>query len=119
MALAADIAATVNLLIHVFIVVLEMFLWDRAVKIFAIPRALRGAQTRTLLKNQGLYNGFLVAGLLWGFLHPAPAVGDQISLFFLGCIAVAGLYGAMTADRRILLVQTIPASAAIALRLAS
>lgn len=97
-------------LLHVYILVLEMFLWET-------PRARRAfgttpefaAQTRTLAANQGLYNGFLAAGLLWGLVIGSPSV----QLFFLICVAVAGLYGAMTANRRILFIQTVPAALAI------
>ncbi|WP_412026575.1 DUF1304 domain-containing protein [Deinococcus yunweiensis] len=97
-------------LLHVYILVLEMFLWET-------PRARRAfgttpefaAQTRTLAANQGLYNSFLAAGLLWGLVIGSPSV----QLFFLICVAVAGLYGAMTANRRILFIQTVPAALAI------
>lgn len=95
--------------LHSYIMVLEMFLWTtpRGRKAFALTPAF-AEQTRTLAKNQGLYNGFLVAGLAWGLAHPVPAVGRQIQLFFNGCIAVAGLYGGLTANRKILFVQGLP-----------
>ncbi|GHF55220.1 putative membrane protein [Deinococcus metalli] len=97
-------------LLHVYILVLEMVLWET-------PRAMRAfgttpdfaRQTRALAANQGLYNGFLAAGLLWGLLIQSPSV----QLFFLSCVAVAGIYGALTANRRILFVQTVPAAVAI------
>jgi putative membrane protein len=114
--IAALVAVALNALIHLYIVALEMFLWSRATRVFAIPRDQReNPLLKTMLKNQGLYNGFLVAGLVWGLVYPDPVVGQQIQLFFLGCIAVAGLYGAVTASPRILLVQTVPASIAAAL----
>ncbi|MEM8933281.1 MAG: DUF1304 domain-containing protein [Acidobacteriota bacterium] len=117
MQIAADIATAAVALLHVYILVLEMFLWKRAVKVFGIPREDRDNVTmQTLLKNQGLYNGFLAAGLIWGLLHPDPAIGYQVQLFFLGCVAVAGLYGAATANVRIVFVQTVPAVIAIVLR---
>ena len=65
--------------------------------------------TKTMAANQGLYNGFLAAGLIWGLVHPDHAVGVQVQLFFLICVAVAGIYGAITAKRSILFIQTVPA----------
>lgn len=96
--------------LHIYILVLEMFLWTtpRAIKVFGTTPEL-AAQTRVLAGNQGLYNGFLAAGLLWGLLIHSPGV----QLFFLACVAVAGLYGAATANRRILFIQTVPAVLAI------
>jgi len=89
-----------------------MFLWERPAgrKAFGTTPEL-AAQTRVLAANQGLYNGFLAAGLVWGIW--LGEAGDPIKLFFLGCVAVAGLYGATTVSRRILLVQTVPAAIAI------
>lgn len=98
-------------LLHVYILVLEMFLWetDRARKAFGTtPDFAR--QTKVLAANQGLYNGFLAAGLVWGVT--LGEAGDPIKLFFLGCVAIAGLYGGFTASRRIILVQTVPAAIA-------
>ena len=66
-----------------------------------------------LAANQGLYNGFLAAGLIWGLLHPNPAMAFQIKVFFLLCVIVAGLYGAATVSRKILLVQALPAALAL------
>lgn len=108
-ALAAVLVAGIALL-HGYILVLEMFLWEtpRARQAFGTtPEFAR--QTRALAANQGLYNGFLAVGLIWGLLIHSPAV----QLFFLGCVAVAGLYGAATANRRILFIQTVPAALAI------
>ncbi|MFM2307167.1 MAG: hypothetical protein RLZZ367_1836 [Bacteroidota bacterium] len=102
--------------IHLYIVWMEMFAWETAGK-----KAFKGAMpdemfkpTKTLAGNQGLYNGFLVAGLLWSYLITDPEWSQNVALFFLGCVAVAGLYGAVTASRKILFVQTIPAAIAIA-----
>lgn len=102
--------------IHLYIVWMEMFAWETAGK-----KAFKGAlpdemfkPTKTLAGNQGLYNGFLVAGLLWSYLIADPVWSKNVALFFLGCVAVAGLYGAATASRKILFVQTLPASLAIA-----
>lgn len=98
--------------IHAYILVLEMFLWtsERARRAFGTTPEF-AEQTRVLAANQGLYNGFLAAGLVWGIW--LGEAGDPIKLFFLAFVAVAGLYGAATASRRILLVQTVPALIAI------
>jgi len=103
-----SILAGVVALIHLYIVVLEMVLWDKpaGMKAFGTTPEF-AAQTKVLAANQGLYNGFLAAGLIWGIW--LGEAGDPIKLFFLGCVAVAGLYGAATAGRKILFVQTIPA----------
>jgi putative membrane protein len=99
-------------LIHCYILILEMFLWTspRGRKAFGTTAEF-AEQTRVLAANQGLYNGFLAAGLVWGIWLGEP--GDPIKLFFLGCVAVAGLYGAATSSRRILLIQTVPALLAV------
>ncbi|MFT4192460.1 MAG: DUF1304 domain-containing protein [Comamonas sp.] len=105
--------------IHLYIAILEMFLWNtpRSQRAFGIAPEL-ARQTRTLAANQGLYNGFLVAGLLWGLWLGAEGLGIQV--FFLGCVAVAGLFGAVTTSKwKILFVQTIPAALALAVLLAS
>ena len=103
-------------LLHVYILVLEMFLWTtpRGHKAFGVTPEF-AQQTKTLAANQGLYNGFLAAGLIWGQLHPDFMVGIQIQIFFLICIAVAGIYGAFTAKFSILFIQTFPAFLAIGL----
>jgi putative membrane protein len=100
--------------IHVYIVVLEMFLWrtPRGLRAFGTDQAFADASA-ALAANQGLYNGFLVAGLVWGLLAGDP-VGFQVRIFFLACVIVAGVYGAATVNRRILLVQAVPAALALA-----
>ncbi len=100
-------------LIHVYILVLEMFLWTtpRARKAFGLTPEF-AEQTRTLAANQGLYNGFLAAGLIWGLVAGGDT-GFAAKVFFLLCVAVAGVYGAATASRRILYVQTVPAALAL------
>ena len=106
-----NILTSLVALLHVYILVLEMFLWetDRARKAFGTtPEFAR--QTKVLAANQGLYNGFLAAGLLWGVA--LGEAGDPIKLFFLACVAVAGLYGGATSSRRIILIQTVPAAIA-------
>ena len=100
--------------IHVYIVVLEMFLWrtPRGLRSFGITQSFAD-ESAALAANQGLYNGFLVAGLVWGLLAVDP-VGFQVKVFFLGCVIVAGVYGAATVNRRILVVQALPAALALA-----
>jgi putative membrane protein len=99
--------------IHVYIVILEMVLWrtPRGRQAFGTTQAFAD-ESATLAANQGLYNGFLVAGLVWGLLAADP-VGFQVRLFFLGCVIVAGVYGAATVNRRILVVQALPAALAL------
>ena len=100
--------------IHVYILILEMFLWDtpRGRKAFGTTAEFATA-SKTLAANQGLYNGFLAAGLIWG-LTMGPVAGRPVQLFFLGCVIVAGLYGAATASRKILFIQALPAALAMA-----
>jgi putative membrane protein len=100
--------------IHAYILILEMFLWrtERGRRAFGTDQAFAD-QSATLAANQGLYNGFLAAGLVWGVLAGDP-VGLQARVFFLGCVIVAGGYGALTVSRRILVVQAVPAIVALA-----
>lgn len=115
MTFAANLVVLLIALLHVYILVLEMFLWER-------PRGLKAfgltpeyaAQTKVMAANQGLYNGFLAAGLFWG-LYLGPS-GHAVQVFFLLCVLVAGLYGAATASRRILFVQAVPATLGLVLR---
>jgi putative membrane protein len=118
----ATVAAALVVLvaaIHVYIVVLEMFLWrtPRGLRSFGTDQAFAD-RSAALAANQGLYNGFLVAGLVWGLLAGGQ-VGFQVKLFFLACVIVAGLYGAATVNRRILVIQAIPAAVALAAVLAA
>lgn len=101
-------------LIHVYIVYLEMVLWDtpRGRKAFNLTPEFASA-SKVLAANQGLYNGFLAAGLIWGLYLGAAGFGFQVKVFFLLCVAVAGLYGAATVGRKILFIQTVPAIAAL------
>lgn len=105
----ANLVVLLVALLHVYILVLEMFLWDKpqGLKAFKLTPEF-AAQTKTLAANQGLYNGFLAAGLFWG-LALGPG-GFGVKLFFLLCVLVAGLYGAATASRRILFIQAVPAA---------
>jgi putative membrane protein len=118
MKLAADILVALVALLHVYFLVLEMFLWDKPLgrRTFG-HSAEAAAATKVLAANQGLYNGFLAAGLAWGL--SLGAAGTAVKLFFLGCVVVAGVFGAMTASRRILFVQALPAAIAAALVVAA
>jgi putative membrane protein len=100
---------------HAAFLVLEMFLWRKRIgrKIFGQSKA-DAKTTAVLAGNQGLYNGFLAAGLVWGLLAAEPVAG-QAKLFFLACVLVAGVYGGFTAKRSILAVQALPAAVALAL----
>jgi putative membrane protein len=111
---AATVVVLLVALLHVYILVLEMFLWDkpRGRKAFGTTREF-AAQTKVLAANQGLYNGFLAAGLFWGLT--LGAAGGQVRVFFLLCVLVAGLYGAATASKRILFVQAVPAAVGLVL----
>ena len=102
-------------LLHLYILVLEMFLWTspRARKAFGTTAEFAEA-TRTLAANQGLYNGFLAAGLVLALVQGLPGPGQGLAHFILACVIVAGLYGAATAGRRILYVQALPAMLALA-----
>lgn len=110
----ANILVLVVAAIHVYILVLEMFLWrtERGRRSFGTDQAFAD-QSATLAANQGLYNGILAAGLVWGVIAADP-VGFQVKLFFLAAVAIAGIYGAATVNRRILFVQTVPAVIALA-----
>ncbi|HJT74635.1 MAG TPA: DUF1304 domain-containing protein, partial [Chitinophaga sp.] len=95
---------------HLYILWLEMFAWTtRAPKVFKSLPSHLFEPTKTLAANQGLYNGFLAAGLIWSFFISDPAWSLHIASFFLICIAVAGIYGAMTAGKKIFFVQALPA----------
>jgi len=114
MANAARIAVVVVALLHVWFLVLEMFLWTKPLGLRTFGQSAEDAErTRVLAANQGLYNGILAAGLIWGAVAADP-VGFQVRVFFLVAVAIAGIYGAATVNRRILLVQTVPALVALA-----
>jgi putative membrane protein len=87
-----------------------MFLWtnSRTQKIFGITKE-EAETSKALAANQGLYNGFLSAGLFWGLLHPTEIVGHQIQVFFLLCVIIAAIYGGVTAKKSIIIVQGLPA----------
>jgi putative membrane protein len=104
------------ILIHLYVLWLEMFAWStRGRKVFTRYPKEFFESTKVLAANQGLYNGFLAAGLIWSFFIP-DHVGQQfVRYFFLGCVAVAGIFGAMTADKKIFFVQALPALLALTL----
>jgi putative membrane protein len=114
----ANIVVGLIALLHVYIVVLEMFLWDKPAGLRAFGQSQEAAiATKVLAANQGLYNGFLAAGMFWGLSLGARGTG--VNVFFLCCVLVAGLYGAATASRKILFVQAIPAAIGLTLLLLS
>lgn len=108
----ATILTALVALLHIYFLILEMFLWDKpqGMKAFGSTPEFAKA-TKVLAANQGLYNGFLAAGLIWGLW--LGAAGFQIKVFFLICVIIAGLYGAATAGRKILFVQALPAALAL------
>jgi putative membrane protein len=102
--------------LHLYFLVLEMFLWTRPLGLKTFRNSLeKAADSAVLAANQGLYNGFLAAGLVWGLAQSNPAFAFQIKTFFLLCVIVAGAYGAATVSRRILYVQAAPAAIALIL----
>jgi putative membrane protein len=114
----ANIVVALIALLHVYILVLEMFLWDKPAGLRAFGQTLEMATaSKVLAANQGLYNGFLAAGLFWGLILGSNGTG--VKVFFLCCVLIAGLYGAATASRKILFIQGIPAAIGLALVLLS
>lgn len=112
MSYASGIAVGVVALIHLYILILEMFLWEKpaGLRAFGLSKEFAAA-TKVLAANQGLYNGFLAIGLMWGLF-----AGDvRVQVFFLVCVLAAGVYGALTASRKILWVQAAPAALALLL----
>jgi putative membrane protein len=111
MLLLSQLLIAVVALEHLYILWMEMFAWETAGK-----KAFRGslkddmfAPTKKMAANQGLYNGFLAAGLIWSLLITDSVWSRYVALFFLGCVAVAGIYGAVTASRKIFWIQALPA----------
>ena len=108
----ANVLVALVALLHVYFMALEMFLWDRPFgrRTFGLTPEFAAA-SKALAANQGLYNGFLAAGLLWGLW--LGAAGLPVKVFFLACVIVAGVFGAITVNRKILFVQAVPAAAAL------
>lgn len=109
MVIIANIVVSLVALLHVYFLVLEMFMWDKplGLKTFRMTPE-KAAITKVLAANQGLYNGFLAAGLVWGL--SLGDAGVSIKLFFLSCVMVAGVYGAITVGRKVLFIQAMPAT---------
>ncbi len=109
MSILSNLVVVLVALLHVYFLVLEMFLWDKPAGLKAFGQTLEAATaSKVLAANQGLYNGFLAAGLFWGLILGAE--GSGVKVFFLSCVLVAGLYGAATASRKILFIQAVPAA---------
>ncbi len=110
LSIVSAVIAVLVAAIHLFIVWLEMFAWEsRGPKVFrGLPKDMF-APTKAMAANQGLYNGFLAAGLIWSLMISNPVWQSHIALFFFGCVAAAGIYGAVTVSRRIFYVQALPA----------
>ena len=118
MTTVSNVAVALVALLHLYFLILEMFLWDKPLGLRTFRLTPEFAQaSKALAANQGLYKGFLVAGLVWGLSLGQP--GSPIKIFFLGCVVVAGVFGALTVNRRILWVQALPGAIALALVLAS
>lgn len=99
---------------HIYFLILEMFLWTKPIGLSTFGNSLEVAQlSEVLAMQQGLYNGFLAAGLIWGMFHTDRKIGFQVQLFFLICVIVAGVFGGLTAGTRILFVQALPAVIAL------
>jgi putative membrane protein len=112
MSTAATVLIAIVALLHVYFLVLEMFLWTKPAGRRAFGMSKEDAEkTKVLAANQGLYNGFLAAGLLWGVY--LGSAGFEIKVFFLICVIIAGVYGAATASKKILFVQALPAALAL------
>lgn len=110
----ANVVVGLVALLHLYFLVLEMFLWDKPAGLRTFGHTKEAAAaSKVLAANQGLYNGFLAAGLVWGLTRGAG--GTDIKVFFLTCVLVAGVYGALTASRKILYVQALPAAIALVL----
>ncbi|MGO9145064.1 MAG: DUF1304 domain-containing protein [Desulfomonilia bacterium] len=110
----ANIVVALVAVLHLYFLALEMFFWDKPLgrRIFGLNPEFAAA-SKALAANQGLYNGFLAAGLAWGL--SLGIAGNPIKIFFLGCVIVAGIFGAATADRKILWFQALPGAVAMAL----
>jgi putative membrane protein len=114
LSIVTSIIIGVIALLHLYFLVLEMFLWDKPAGLKAFGQTKEQAESsKVLAANQGLYNGFLAAGLIWGLA--AADHGFYIKIFFLTCILIAGVFGGLTANRKILVIQAFPALIALVL----
>jgi putative membrane protein len=115
---AANMLVAVVALLHLYFMVLEMFFWTKPLGLRVFRQSQQKADDSAVLAaNQGLYNGFLAVGLIWGLAHPVAATGFQIKVFFLLCVIAAGLYGGYSVSARIVLIQAAPAALALVLLL--
>jgi len=118
MYIITNIIITLIAIFHLYFLVLEMFLWDKPIGLRSFGQTKESATaSKVLAANQGLYNGFLAAGLFWGL--SLGYGGFSIKIFFLICVLVAGIFGALTASRKILIIQAIPAAIGLVLVLLS
>jgi putative membrane protein len=116
MSTIANILVALVAVLHIYFLILEMFLWTKPRGLKTFGNSLEKArESEVLAANQGLYNGFLAIGLIWGLIHPNPVFAFQIKVFFLLCVVAAGVYGAASVSMRILYVQALPAAVALLL----
>lgn len=116
MSTIANILVALVAALHIYFLILEMFLWTKPRGLKTFGNSLEKArESAVLAANQGLYNGFLAIGLIWGLIHPNPVFAFQIKVFFLLCVVAAGVYGAASVSMRILYVQALPAVVALLL----
>lgn len=102
--------------LHLYFLILEMFLWTKPLGLKAFGQSLdRAKQTKVLAANQGLYNGFLSAGLIWSLLASSSQLAWELKVFFLGCVFVAGVFGGFTANKKIFFIQALPAMIGMAI----
>jgi len=114
MSIVPSVVVALIALLHVYILVLEMFFWDKPLGLRAFGQSQSMATaSKVLAANQGLYNGFLAAGLFWGLY--LGSAGIAVTVFFLSCVLLAGLFGGLTAHRKILLIQALPAAIGLGL----
>nr|WP_216635924.1 DUF1304 domain-containing protein [Bdellovibrio bacteriovorus] len=114
----ANILVGLVALLHFYFLVLEMFFWTKPLGMKVFRQSPEKAQNSAVLAaNQGLYNGFLAAGLVWSLVHPHPEFAIQLKIFFLACVIVAGIYGAYSVSKKIAIVQALPAALAMILTL--
>lgn len=118
MTMVSEVVVVLVALLHAWFLILEMFLWDKPVGLRAFGHSKEQASaTKVLAANQGLYNGFIAAGLLWGVIQ--GVAGYDFKVFFLLCVMVAGVFGALTASRKILYLQALPGVLGLVLVLVS
>ena len=118
MTITTDVTIALVAFLHLYFMILEIFYWDKplGLRVFALTPEFAKA-SKVLASNQGIYNGFLSAGLVWGL--SLGSSGNSIKIFFLSCVIVAGVFGALTANRKILWAQALPGAAALVLILLS